>query len=192
METISPTSKPRSYFAQIPFADEKETLDSANTMLLEAFGKPIDPVGTGIYLISSNAGFYSSVAFWKEVLDKGPGLANPERFPWTLANAPCGAIARAFGIQGPNYTFNGSAIDLPVLLEQIDFDLSQQLISCAWLVAIDFGAFSNESTSFAVLVLTDHAEVSWISNYVSSDEFGTGGLASEKLGNLLMCKSSQH
>ncbi|MFN0175388.1 MAG: hypothetical protein ACKVU0_12115 [Saprospiraceae bacterium] len=157
----------RGHFIQLPFADEKETMDVVNAQLLKVFGLPAAPEKTGIYLISTNAGFYSSVAFWKEVLDKGPGLANPERFPWTLANAPCGAMSRAFGITGPNYTFTGSSIDLPVVLEQIEFDVRQGIIDQAWLIAITFAEDQFQSTRMLALVFSEMTEIANVMEQIS-------------------------
>jgi len=180
MERLNDLTR-REYYASFPFADEKATMEAVNAALQAILGVPVSPDKTGIYLISSNAGFYSSVAFWEEVLEKGPGLANPERFPWTLANAPCGAISRAFGITGPNYTFHGTAMDLPVTLEQIDFDLSQELISQAWLIALDFGKNLKENTRLSVLVFSDALEVNALMAQLYRQPYGLEGLSSDAL-----------
>ncbi|MBU2940124.1 hypothetical protein KO494_11300 [Lacinutrix sp. C3R15] len=59
---------------------------------------------SAVYFISTNAGNFSSIAFWENALKHSPRFANPGIFPWTLANATSGYIARQFGITGPNYT----------------------------------------------------------------------------------------
>lgn len=59
---------------------------------------------TAVYFISSNAGTFSSITFWQNALEHSPRFANPGIFPWTLANATSGYIARRFSITGPNYT----------------------------------------------------------------------------------------
>lgn len=59
---------------------------------------------SAVYFVSSNAGVYSSIAFWKNALEHSPRFANPGIFPWTLANATSGYIAKRFSITGPNYT----------------------------------------------------------------------------------------
>ena len=38
---------------------------------------------------------------------KASAFANAELFPWTLANAAGGWLARHFGITGPNATYTG-------------------------------------------------------------------------------------
>ena len=59
---------------------------------------------TAVYFVSSNAGTFSSIAFWQNALEHSPRFANPGIFPWCLANATAGYIARRFSITGPNYT----------------------------------------------------------------------------------------
>lgn len=59
---------------------------------------------SAVYFITANAGNFSSIAFWENALQHSPRFANPGIFPWTLANATSGYIARQFGITGPNYT----------------------------------------------------------------------------------------
>ena len=73
---------------------------------------------SAVYFMSSNAGTFSSIAFWKNALQHSPRFANPGVFPWTLANATSGYIARRFSITGPNYTI----VDNEINEEQLIFN----------------------------------------------------------------------
>lgn len=84
---------------------EKEALPGIVETIEMEFGKPSNPDAIGLYIVSNHIGTNSSIAFWKDVIQHGPAFANPELFPWTLANSACGYIARHFGITGPNYTY---------------------------------------------------------------------------------------
>lgn len=84
---------------------EKEAMPGIIETIEKTFGKPERPDVTGLYVISNHTGTNASLAFWKDVIQHGPAFANPELFPWTLANSACGYIARHFGITGPNYTY---------------------------------------------------------------------------------------
>lgn len=84
---------------------EKDVMPGIAEIIEKEFGKPTNPDATGLYVVSNHIGTNSSLAFWKDVLQHGPAFANPELFPWTLANSACGYIARHFGITGPNYTY---------------------------------------------------------------------------------------
>lgn len=77
---------------------------------------------TAIYFISSNAGTFSSIAFWENALEHSPRFANPRIFPWTLANATSGYIARKFSITGPNYTSIDNTIDKDQLISNFKTD----------------------------------------------------------------------
>jgi hypothetical protein len=64
---------------------------------------------TGLLVASANAGVATSLQFWAGARRVGLALASPEHFPWCLANASCGALARRFGVTGPNFTMLGAA-----------------------------------------------------------------------------------
>lgn len=68
---------------------------------------PLDRVA--LCVASSNAGSGTSQRFWADARRVGVALANPAVFPWCLANAACGALARRFGATGPNFTHLGEA-----------------------------------------------------------------------------------
>jgi hypothetical protein len=64
-----------------------------------------------LLVVTDDAGSGTSVRFWREALAVGLDVASPGAFPWCLANAPCAAIARRFGITGPNLTWSASFVD---------------------------------------------------------------------------------
>lgn len=55
----------------------------------------------------------TALRFCAEALEVGPALASPAAFPRCLANAPCAAIARRFGMTGPNATWPVANLDRP-------------------------------------------------------------------------------
>ena len=89
---------------------ERETIDAIAPgleLLFKSDNVPSHRIG--LYLASSDAGAATSLRFWAEAQRTGLGLANPELFPWCLANAPAAALARRFGITGPNVSLLGEA-----------------------------------------------------------------------------------
>lgn len=98
--------------------NEREALEEIVNTLQAKYGKPGNPKSTGLFVISNHIGTQSSIAFWKDVIKNGPAFANPELFPWILANSACGVIARHFGITGPNFTYTGPT-NVPSYLTQI-------------------------------------------------------------------------
>ncbi|HNM24433.1 MAG TPA: hypothetical protein PKL15_03345, partial [Saprospiraceae bacterium] len=102
----------------------------------------------------------------------------------TLANAPCGWLARHFQVTGPNYTFTGKAEALYSAFSQAADDLNKARIVSAWVIAVDFAQKPSEKTLFAALRLalaapgaSDHKPVSWLSGPRSS---GTSILFKQK------------
>jgi hypothetical protein len=163
------------FYSQYLESSEKEIMDAVNESLRSNFGQPENPEKTGLYLISPNAGFISAVAFWKEVLAKSPGLANPELFPWTLANSSCSAVARAFGIKGPNYTFTESFSGFRNVIEQVDFDFNVKQTEIAWVIAIDFKDNNKDETqlsAFKILPSTNlEKKYKQFDEYVFSEKY---------------------
>jgi hypothetical protein len=88
---------------------ERELIDSITPRLTPLFDSGVPRHRTCLLVASSNAGAATSIKFWTDATLVGPALASPELFPWCLANAPCGAIARHFGVTGPNFTLLGAA-----------------------------------------------------------------------------------
>jgi hypothetical protein len=135
-------------------APDNVTLPKLGARLGVIFQSPIDPDGSGLYVVSGNAGFQSSLLFWTEAKRSGLAFANPELFPWTLANAAGGWLACHFGITGPNVTFTGQIEGLLAALEQAGGDLTEGRIHTAWIVAVDFAQTSAQRTQFGVLRLS--------------------------------------
>ena len=141
---------------------DKVTLPRLGTRLAEVFQPPVDPDRSGLYVVSANAGFQSSLLFWTEAQRSGIAFANPELFPWTLANAPGGWLARHFGITGPNATYTGHVEALLAAFEQAGEDLAEARIDTAWIVAVDFAQKPAQRTKFAVLRLSLRPSQVWI------------------------------
>jgi len=135
-------------------ASDKVTLPKLGARMAVIFQPPVDPDRSGLYVVSANAGFQSSLLFWTEAQRSGIGFANPELFPWTLANAPGGWLARHFGITGPNATYTGHVEALFAALEQAGEDLTGARIDTAWIVAVDFAQTPAQRTQFGVLRLS--------------------------------------
>ena len=63
--------------------------------------------------MSDNAGRASALRFWADARRSGVGLANPELFPWCLANSPGAALSRHFGLASANTTWLDGPPGLP-------------------------------------------------------------------------------
>jgi hypothetical protein len=135
-------------------APDNVTLPKLGARLAVIFQSPIDPDRSGLYVVSANAGFQSSLLFWTEARRSGPAFANPELFPWTLANAAGGWLACHFGITGPNATYTGQIEGLLAAFEQAREDLTGWRIHTAWVVAVDFAQTPAQRTHFGVLRLS--------------------------------------
>lgn len=133
---------------------DKVTLPKLGARLAVIFKPSGDSDRSGLYVVSANAGFQSSLLFWTEAQRSGIGFANPELFPWTLANAPGGWLARHFGITGPNATYTGHVEALFAALEQAGEHLTEARIDTAWIVAVDFAQTPAQRTQFGVLRLS--------------------------------------
>ena len=89
---------------------------------------------SALYLLTNTAGIDSSVKLWANALVHSPRFANPNIFPWTLANATAGYIARQFSIEGPNYTLVSNDLDVNELLEIYHRDKQEISLKSALLV----------------------------------------------------------
>ena len=89
---------------------EREALAGA----AEALAPLMDGAGgpdSALLIVSDNAGRASALQFWADAQRSGVGLANPDLFPWCLANSPGAALSRRFGLAGPNITWlDGPAV----------------------------------------------------------------------------------
>jgi hypothetical protein len=136
-------------------AGDKVTLPKLGARLTGMFRSPFDPTRAGLYIVSANAGFQSSLTFWIEAQRNGIAFASPELFPWTLANAAGGWLARHFGITGPNATYTGQVEALLAAFEQAAEHLTtEDQIDTAWIVAIDFAQTASQRTHFGILRLS--------------------------------------
>ena len=92
----------------------------------------------GLVVVSDNAGSATSVQFWADAQRTGVALASPELFPWCLANAPCGALARRFGVTGPNLTLLGEDEAMEAAFDQAEDLLAAGQVDAVVLVAIAY------------------------------------------------------
>jgi hypothetical protein len=141
---------------RIAHASEPATLAELVERVDGLFAGLRDPERAGLYVVSPNAGFRSALVFWSQAVQTGVAFANPELFPWTLANAPCAFLARRFGVRGPNLTFTGDASALSMAFAQADEHLHQGIVDTAWIAAIDFADAAGAETRFAAFRLTLH------------------------------------
>jgi hypothetical protein len=95
---------------------------------------------SALYVVTPDAGSHTAVRFWSEARRTGVALANPELFPWCLANAPCGAIARRFGIGGATVTWLGDEDALHDALDAARHAVAQALADRAYVVMLRFAA----------------------------------------------------
>lgn len=95
------------------------------------------PESRGLYLATGDAGIDVSVRFWAAALAETPRFASPADFPWTLANAPAGLLARELAVRGPSYTLVGDADAMLAALEHAREDLLRDRVVEALIVACD-------------------------------------------------------
>jgi hypothetical protein len=91
----------------------------------------------GLYVATSNAGRDESIEFWRAAGETGLPFANPRLFPWTLANSPTGAIAKALDVHGPTYTLVGGVDAVIGAIEHAFEDLADGRVVSAAVVAVD-------------------------------------------------------
>jgi|GEM_PF-3975463 len=118
---------------------EAQALAGLAEALGPLFAERGEPDRSGLYIASNNAGAASSLAFWRHAQQVGVGLASPELFPYCLANAPCGFLARHFTIKGPSVTYTGRSEALSAALEHARVDLETARIDLAFALIIHFG-----------------------------------------------------
>lgn len=116
---------------------EREALESVMEPLAPYFAKSSGRAG--LFVATRDAGSRTSVQFWRDAMRVGVAFANPELFPWCLANAPCAAIARRFKITGPNVTWLGDDA-LASALAAAHAAIDQHSIDAAFVVEIVFGS----------------------------------------------------
>ena len=104
----------------------------------------------GLYVATSTAGHAESVEFWRAAGETGLVFANPRLFPWTLANSPTGAIAKALDVRGPTYTLVGGVEAVAGAIEHALDDLTDGVVTAAAVVAVD--VVGTEPSVVAVLL----------------------------------------
>jgi hypothetical protein len=124
--------------ATLPAGLEPVVMPALSEALAALFPQGAAPERSGLYVATDNAGSSCALAFWAEAQRVGVGLASPELFPWCLANAPCGWLARQFQIRGPNATFVGRAGAWLSALQQASLHLQQERIDRAFVVGLHF------------------------------------------------------
>lgn len=127
-------------FTRVSFGEglEREALHTLGEGLAPLFAIAAPRERTALLVASDNAGSATSVRFWADALRTGVALASPELFPWCLANAPCGALARRLGITGPNSTLLGEADALTAAFDAATDLFASRRIDAAFIVAISF------------------------------------------------------
>ena len=115
---------------------EREAIDSVVDRLAPLFAAG-NGERSGLFLASPNAGTATTLRFWADAQTSGVALANPELFPWCLANAPCAALARRFRVTGPNFTWLGGDeaqhaawLAAELALQQRDIDVAYVIDVC--------------------------------------------------------------
>lgn len=127
---------------------EREAMDQIADGIAPLFDAPGGRIG--LIVASDNAGTATSVQFWADALRTGVAFAGPELFPWCLANAPCGALARRFGITGPNSTLLGEADALLAALDTGEELLAQDRVDAAVIVAVCFASAGQHGRAMAL------------------------------------------
>jgi len=125
--------------AMLPAGLEPRVMPALAAELAPLFSERSAPERCGLYVATHNAGTASALEFWADAQRVGVGLASPELFPWCLANAPCGWLAREFQVRGPNTTFVGEADAWFAALEQAATHLQDGRIDHAFIVSLGFG-----------------------------------------------------
>lgn len=105
---------------------------------------------SGLIVASNNAGSATSLHFWAQAVEVGVAVASPELFPWCLANAPCGALSRHFGITGPNATLLGEGDALVGAVDTAAQWLVSRRVDHAIVVALSFAGSAAPGRALAL------------------------------------------
>ena len=103
-----------------------------------------------LVVVSDSAGSATALQFWSDARRTGVALASPERFPWCLANAPCGALARRFGVTGPNSTLLGEGEALRAALDTVEDLFAQGRVDTAMIVVACFASAGERGRAMAL------------------------------------------
>jgi hypothetical protein len=129
---------------------EREAMEQVADVVAALFDADGPRSRVGLIVASDSAGTATSVQFWGDAMRTGVAFASPELFPWCLANAPCGALARRFGITGPNSTLLGESDALLAALDMAADQIGQGHVDTAIVVAL---CFANEHQAGKILAL---------------------------------------
>lgn len=117
---------------------ERSAIEAAMDELAPLFEGAAGPA-SALFVASPNAGTATALRFWSDAQRTGVALANPELFPWCLANAPCAALARRFSITGPNISWLGDDEALEAAWSAAELALQQGHALRAFIVSVRFG-----------------------------------------------------
>ena len=134
---------------------EREAMVQIGDAMAPWFDADVSRARTGLIVVSDNAGSATSVQFWSDAVRMGVGVASPELFPWCLANAPCGALARRFHITGPNATLLGESDALLAALDTAADQLAEGRVDVAVIVALSFAHAQSHGKGLALHVCGD-------------------------------------
>lgn len=115
----------------------------------------IAPEKRGLYLATADAGIADTLQFWAAALAETPRFASPANFPFCLANAPAGQLARELCLRGPCYTLVGAAEAVDAAIDHALVDLDQGWVEEAVVVACNLGP----APRAAALVVGDVGEL---------------------------------
>ena len=119
---------------------EKPAMVAVAAEAAELFAATCASERRALYVVSANAGFASSLAFWAGRRREGVALAGPALFPWTLAERAV-RLARP----GVRCTWTERHAHRPsrrssAALHQCWLDLDDRQADVGWIVAVDFAA----------------------------------------------------
>jgi len=129
---------------------EREATDHIADGIAPLFAIDTPAGRLALVVVSDSAGTATAVQFWADALRTGVALASPERFPWCLANAPCGALARRFGVTGPNSTLLGEGDALGAALDTVEDLFALGRVDTAMIVVICFASAGERGRAMAL------------------------------------------
>ena len=118
---------------------EREAMVQIADGMAAVFDTDTPPERMGLIVASDNAGTATSVQFWSDAVRTGVAVASPELFPWCVANAPCGALARHFRVTGPNVTLLGESDALIAALDTASESIEEGQVDAMVVIALSFG-----------------------------------------------------
>ena len=136
---------------------ERQATESAMDRLAPLF-EGVAGERSALFVASPNAGSTTAQRFWADAQTVGVAFANPELFPWCLANAPCAALARRFGVTGPNSTWLGGDDALQAAWRAAEHALNRQRVDCVFVVRMCFSLASGSPGRLHAWCLTANAD----------------------------------